>query len=99
VTRSNQLSNTLSSRAELFDFQMLAQPRYLSRKTACEQGSGVVLVLARRLQPTDNGYKEEGIMKITKYGHACLLVEEGGARFLLDPGSYSSGFEGLADLG
>ena len=37
-------------------------------------------------------------MKITKYGHACLLVEENGVRFLLDPGSYSSGFEGLTEL-
>jgi L-ascorbate metabolism protein UlaG (beta-lactamase superfamily) len=29
-------------------------------------------------------------MKITKFGHSCLLVEEGGARILLDPGSYST---------
>ena len=29
-------------------------------------------------------------MKITKYGHACLLVEEGGgASLLIDPGSMS----------
>lgn len=28
-------------------------------------------------------------MKITKYGHACLLVEEGDARILIDPGTYS----------
>jgi len=28
-------------------------------------------------------------MKITKYGHACLLVEEQGVRFLFDPGTYS----------
>ena len=28
-------------------------------------------------------------MKITKFGHSCLLVEEGGARILLDPGKYS----------
>jgi L-ascorbate metabolism protein UlaG (beta-lactamase superfamily) len=28
-------------------------------------------------------------MKITKFGHACLLVEEGEARILIDPGSYS----------
>lgn len=37
-------------------------------------------------------------MKITKYGHACLLVEVDGARLLIDPGSYSSGFEGLTEL-
>lgn len=30
-------------------------------------------------------------MKITKFGHSCLLVEEGGARILLDPGTYSTG--------
>lgn len=28
-------------------------------------------------------------MKITKFGHACLLVEEEGVRLLIDPGSYS----------
>ncbi|MBW4062191.1 MBL fold metallo-hydrolase [Candidatus Saccharibacteria bacterium] len=37
-------------------------------------------------------------MKITKYGHACLLIEENGARLLIDPGSYSSGFEDLDEL-
>jgi len=29
-------------------------------------------------------------MKITKFGHSCLLVEEGDARILIDPGSYST---------
>ncbi|MBI4225083.1 MAG: MBL fold metallo-hydrolase [Candidatus Sungbacteria bacterium] len=29
-------------------------------------------------------------MYITKFGHSCLLVEEGGARILIDPGSYST---------
>lgn len=28
-------------------------------------------------------------MKITKYGHACLLVEEGDKKLLIDPGSYT----------
>ncbi|HEV3505907.1 MAG TPA: MBL fold metallo-hydrolase, partial [Actinomycetes bacterium] len=32
-------------------------------------------------------------MRLTKLGHSCLLVEEGGARLLLDPGNLSSGFE------
>lgn len=27
-------------------------------------------------------------MRITKYGHSCLYIEEGGARILIDPGSY-----------
>lgn len=30
-------------------------------------------------------------MKITKFGHCCLLVEERGLRILIDPGNYSSG--------
>ena len=37
-------------------------------------------------------------MRITKYGHACLLVEDGDARLLLDPGAYSTGFEELTGL-
>ena len=34
-------------------------------------------------------------MKVTKFGHACLLIEEGEARLLIDPGAYSAGFEDL----
>ncbi len=30
-----------------------------------------------------------GEMKITKYGHACLLVEKAGRRIIIDPGSFS----------
>jgi L-ascorbate metabolism protein UlaG (beta-lactamase superfamily) len=37
-------------------------------------------------------------MRLTKFGHSCLLVEEGGTRLLLDPGSYSEGFEALEGL-
>lgn len=37
-------------------------------------------------------------MKITKFGHACLLVEDGDARLLLDPGAFSTGFEELTGL-
>ena len=37
-------------------------------------------------------------MKITKFGHACLLVEEGSAKLLIDPGTFSEGFEGLTDV-
>ncbi len=29
-------------------------------------------------------------MKITKYGHCCLLIEENGVRVLTDPGSYTT---------
>ncbi|MGH8930477.1 MAG: MBL fold metallo-hydrolase [Egibacteraceae bacterium] len=37
-------------------------------------------------------------MRLTKFGHSCLLVETGEARLLLDPGSFSSGFERLTGL-
>ena len=37
-------------------------------------------------------------MHITRYGHSCLLVEDGDARLLLDPGVFSQGFEDLRGL-
>ncbi|HEX6327349.1 MAG TPA: MBL fold metallo-hydrolase [Jiangellaceae bacterium] len=37
-------------------------------------------------------------MRLTKYEHACVLVEDDGARILIDPGTYSSGFEALTGL-
>ncbi len=37
-------------------------------------------------------------MRITKFGHACLLVEERSTRILIDPGAYSKGFESLTQL-
>lgn len=37
-------------------------------------------------------------MKITHLGHSCLLIETGGARLLVDPGAFSSGFEELTGL-
>ncbi len=38
-------------------------------------------------------------MQITHLGHACVLVEsDGGTRLLLDPGTYSTGFEELTGL-
>jgi L-ascorbate metabolism protein UlaG (beta-lactamase superfamily) len=37
-------------------------------------------------------------MRITKFGHACLLVEEAQTRFLIDPGTMSKGFEQLKDI-
>lgn len=30
-------------------------------------------------------------MRVTKFGHACILVEEGGAKILIDPGAFSTG--------
>jgi len=37
-------------------------------------------------------------MKITKYGHCCLLVEEGGIKILTDPGSFSKGHTELTGI-
>lgn len=37
-------------------------------------------------------------MQLTKLGHACLFIEQGPARVLIDPGAWSSGFEDLRDL-
>ena len=37
-------------------------------------------------------------MRLTHLGHACLLVEVGSARVLVDPGTFSSGFAGLTGL-
>jgi L-ascorbate metabolism protein UlaG (beta-lactamase superfamily) len=37
-------------------------------------------------------------MRIRKFGHSCLLVDTDGVRVLIDPGSYSSGFESLRGL-
>ncbi|MBB3662990.1 MULTISPECIES: MBL fold metallo-hydrolase [Prauserella salsuginis group] len=37
-------------------------------------------------------------MRVTHYGHACVLLETDRARILIDPGAFSSGFEDLTDL-
>ncbi|MBU6389466.1 MBL fold metallo-hydrolase [Patescibacteria group bacterium] len=37
-------------------------------------------------------------MKISKYGHCCLLLHIKDARILTDPGSYSEGFTDLRDI-
>jgi L-ascorbate metabolism protein UlaG (beta-lactamase superfamily) len=37
-------------------------------------------------------------MKITKFGHACFLVEESDARILIDPGSYSTSAANVENL-
>ena len=37
-------------------------------------------------------------MKITKFGHCCLLIEENGLRILTDPGSYSTAQNDVKDI-
>jgi L-ascorbate metabolism protein UlaG (beta-lactamase superfamily) len=37
-------------------------------------------------------------VRLTRFGHSCLLVEAAGARVLVDPGGFSHGFEELTDL-
>lgn len=37
-------------------------------------------------------------MRLTHFGHSCLLVELADTRILVDPGSFSTGFEQLRDL-
>jgi L-ascorbate metabolism protein UlaG (beta-lactamase superfamily) len=37
-------------------------------------------------------------VRLTRYGHSCLLVESAGARILIDPGKFSHGFEELTGL-
>jgi len=37
-------------------------------------------------------------MRITKFGHSCLLIEEQSARFLLDPGTFSHNLDEVDGL-
>ncbi|MEU8631285.1 MBL fold metallo-hydrolase [Amycolatopsis sp. NPDC048633] len=37
-------------------------------------------------------------MRIVHFGHACLLLETGSERILIDPGAFSTGFEGEREL-
>jgi len=37
-------------------------------------------------------------MRFTHFGHACVLTEVGGARFLFDPGEWSAGYAEARDL-
>jgi L-ascorbate metabolism protein UlaG (beta-lactamase superfamily) len=37
-------------------------------------------------------------MRITKYGHSCLHIADGPASILVDPGTFSQGFETLSGL-
>jgi L-ascorbate metabolism protein UlaG (beta-lactamase superfamily) len=37
-------------------------------------------------------------MQVTHFGHSCVLLDTGTARLLIDPGTFSTGFEGLTGL-
>jgi L-ascorbate metabolism protein UlaG (beta-lactamase superfamily) len=37
-------------------------------------------------------------MQITHYGHSCVLLDTGSARLLIDPGTFSAGFEAARGL-
>jgi hypothetical protein len=37
-------------------------------------------------------------VRVTHFGHACVLVETDRARILFDPGMFSSDFDELADV-
>jgi L-ascorbate metabolism protein UlaG (beta-lactamase superfamily) len=37
-------------------------------------------------------------MKITKFGHSCLLIEESSTRIIIDPGSFSSSQNGAQNI-
>jgi L-ascorbate metabolism protein UlaG (beta-lactamase superfamily) len=41
---------------------------------------------------------EWATVQITHYGHSCLLLDTGSARLLLDPGTFSAGFESVRGL-
>ena len=37
-------------------------------------------------------------MQVVHFGHACVLLDTGTTRILIDPGTFSSGFENVKDL-
>jgi len=37
-------------------------------------------------------------MKLTKYGHACIVLEEGSKRLVIDPGVFTDDFGGTANI-
>ena len=62
-------------------------------KVPCRVGLVVKVIGAQA-----NGRSNVACMRLTKYEHSCVLIEDEGARVLIDPGSYSSGFEALTEL-
>ena len=43
------------------------------------------------------GQEEHGL-RVSKYGHSCLHIVDGAASILIDPGTFSQGFETLSGL-
>jgi L-ascorbate metabolism protein UlaG (beta-lactamase superfamily) len=39
-----------------------------------------------------------GLVQITHFGHSCVLLDTGSARLLIDPGTWSEGFESVTKL-
>lgn len=37
-------------------------------------------------------------MKVTKFGHSCILVEENSVKILLDPGVFSTDYTDIKDV-
>jgi L-ascorbate metabolism protein UlaG (beta-lactamase superfamily) len=58
----------------------------------------MVMVERWARRQTTLGDAEDTRMKITHLGHACLLVETGNARILIDPGAFSEGFAALQHI-
>jgi L-ascorbate metabolism protein UlaG (beta-lactamase superfamily) len=42
--------------------------------------------------------RDDGSMRVQKLGHSCLLVTSGGVRLLIDPGTFSPGFDDVDGL-
>ena len=70
------------------------------RAAATGRASERMPVVGVRGHPARGGIRVGTLcaMRVTHLGHACLLVEIADTRILVDPGSFSTGFESLRDL-
>jgi L-ascorbate metabolism protein UlaG (beta-lactamase superfamily) len=82
--------------------QELGDHRQRHAGTASRWGTASASATGHRvvycLSPETISQPQGGVMRLTKFGHSCLLVEEGPARMLLDPGTLSGGFEEVEGL-
>src|SRR5699024_11411560 len=44
------------------------------------------------------GTEGDSPMRLSHFGHSCVLVEISGTRLLFDPGTFSTGFEDVREL-